>query len=332
MITRSQHHTCTTVQASLCTHFKNEPDLTGKAISQWLSAKWFMVVSLILAWQPSSAQSFEKLNALNGYTVKVYFSAGAEAKAKRMAEQIDHVTAFYQKHIQFVPAVKLLILSPGDWSAYTKFPFYGMPHYNDKTLIVASEDNAFWRSMVPPLEKLPAKQARLIQDTYTDQNGGLTMEPFFDLLAIHELGHAYHIQDSLVMQRKWMGELFSNILLHTYIAENEPQLLPALTAFPKMVVATTDHSALKHTTLEALESNYDELGKKYPVNYGWYHCRWHIAAGKIYDKAGLVAFTNLWFALKAQRNTLDDESFASLLSKHVHQCVADVQLNWDKPE
>ena len=33
------------------------------------------------------------------------------------------------------------------------------------------------------------------------------------------------------------GELFCNILLHTYIAENEPEQLSALTVFPQMVIA-----------------------------------------------------------------------------------------------
>jgi len=39
------------------------------------------------------------------------------------------------------------------------------------------------------------------------------------------------------MQRLWMQELFCNIMLHTYIAENEPQNLPALELFPEMVVS-----------------------------------------------------------------------------------------------
>ena len=57
------------------------------------------------------------------------------------------------------------------------------------------------------------------------------------LLALHELGHAFHQQGGLKMHRNWMGELFCNILLHTYIAENEPEQLPALTVLPKTEVS-----------------------------------------------------------------------------------------------
>lgn len=276
------------------------------------------------------AQVYENLEQLKGHQTQVYYSTGATAKAERLAAQLDKVLSFYNKQIQFTPSVTLLILSPGDWEKHARSVVYGMPHYtNNKTLIVAADNNDFWKSFIPPLDKMPPAFAQLIQETYADKKGGLTMEPFFDLLAIHELGHAYHNQDSLKMQRNWMGELFVNIFLHGYIAENEPQLLNALTVFPKMVVATTDKASLKYTTLSELEMHYDETAQQYPRNYGWYQCRWHMAAGNIYDKGGLDAFKKLWFALKTQRTILDDSSFAILLSEKSHQSVADVLLNWD---
>ncbi|MCF2443324.1 hypothetical protein L0657_05090 [Dyadobacter sp. CY345] len=248
-----------------------------------------------------------------------------------MAQQLDGVLTFYAKQLEFTPTVTLLILSPGDWKNFTTFPFYGMPHYTgNKILIVAAENNDYWKSMVPATEKIPAAYAGLVKEAYSDKNGGLTMEPFFDLLAIHELGHAYHNQGGLVMQRKWMGELFPNILLHAYIAEKEPELLNALTTFPKMVVATTDRSTLKYTTLQELETNYNQIGPNYPQNYGWYQCRWHIAAGEIYDAGRTQGLKNLWSTLKSQREILTDPELAGLLHDKIHKSVADVQLNWDK--
>ncbi|MBK8405213.1 MAG: hypothetical protein IPL25_14370, partial [Saprospiraceae bacterium] len=116
-----------------------------------------------------------------------------------------------------------------------------MPHYNDaKTLIVASEDNDFWKSFIPQLSQLPKELAQQISNTYSDRDNTLTMRDFFDLLAIHELGHAFHNQGGLNMQRKWMGELFANIFCFIPIAEKEPELLPALTFFLQMVVFSTN--------------------------------------------------------------------------------------------
>lgn len=274
------------------------------------------------------AQSYEGLNQLAGYQTSTYFSKGTEVKAKRMANQLDSVLAFYNQQLGFRPTVTLLILSPDDWSKFTKFPFYGMPHYNNKTLIVAAENNDYWKSMQPALDKIPAEYATLVKAAYTNKNGAVTMEPFFDLLAIHELGHAYHNQGGLVMQRRWMGELFPNILLHTYIAEKEPALLNALTVFPKTVVATTDTATLTFTSLRELEENYGQMGPKYPQNYGWYQCRWHIAAGDIYDRSGISGLQKLWAALKEQREILDDAGLLKMLNEKVDKAVGDVQANW----
>lgn len=279
----------------------------------------------------SPAQSYDKLNPLKGHQSRTYYSNGASERAKVMANRFDKVLEYYKKLINFEPQVTLLILSPQDWDNYTNFPVYGMPHYSDNnTLIVASENNDMWRSFIPSTGQLPEELAGLITDTYSDKSGDLTMQPFFDLLAIHELGHAYHIQGGLTMQRKWMGELFANLLLHTYIAENEPELLPALTVFPKMVVSSIDKTQLKFTTLTELEAQYDEIAKKHPKNYGWYQSRWHIAAGNIYNEGGLDAFVKLWSTLKEQSKQLDDSSFIALLSDQVHQSVAVVPLRWNE--
>ncbi len=288
------------------------------------------VISGLLLLPSSFAQAYDSLTFLKGYKTKVYYSAGNENRAALIADRCDKVMVFYKSLIAFEPVVKVLILDSADWKRYTKFPVYGMPHYNDnQTLIIASADNDFWKSFVPPLEKLSKDLAEQISRTYNNGNGTLTMQPFFDLLAIHELGHAFHSQGGLIMQRKWMGELFANLLLHTYIAEVEPQQLPALTVFPKMVIAR-GRDGLKYTSLNDLENRYDEIGEQYPQNYGWYQSRWHSAAGEIYSRSGTEAFTKLWEALKTQKNRMNDDALASFLSNHVHQSVADVLLKWDE--
>jgi len=286
---------------------------------------------LILSATSVFSQSLENLNQLEGYKTTTFYSEGSKEQAEKMANRLDKVMSFYKTLLNFEPTVSLLVLSPDDWNKHTNFPVYGMPHYTSASkLIVASEDNDFWGSFIPPIDQLPTGLAQKISQTYSDENGSLTMRGFFELLAIHELGHAYHIQYGLTMQRQWMAELFCNIFLHTYIAEIEPELLPALTVFPQMVVSSTNKDDLKYTTLQQLESNYNIIGQQHPNNYGWYQCRWHKAAGEIYDDAGLMVVKNLWLTLKEQEERLDDVAFVKLLTENVHQSVANVPLNWDK--
>lgn len=253
----------------------------------------FVFCCLLFA-TPLTAQSYKNLVSLDDYKTKIYYSSGNDERAATMARRIDNVLEFYKKIIAYEPEVILLILNPSDWSRYTTFPVYGMPHYDEtrNTLIMASDNNEFWDSFIPPIDQMPKELADKISATYVDENRILTMQAFFDLLAIHEIGHAYHFQAGLNVQRMWMGELFCNILLHTYIAENEPERLPALTVFPQMVIAGGTEG-FAYTSLSDIEQRYEEIGQKHPRNYGWYQCRWHSAAGNIYDAGGIDSFIKL---------------------------------------
>jgi hypothetical protein len=284
-----------------------------------------ITLSVLLSTLSLQAQ-YDKLDSLKGYNLKVYFSKGQAERAKQMAQLSHNAIDYTNKLVHFTPTVTLLILSPADWPGYTKFPVYGMPHYADKqTLVVAAEDNAFWKSFIPPLEQLPPSLAAQIKEVYS-KDGALTMQPFFDLLALHELGHAFHQQAGLTMQRKWMGELFCNILLHTYIAENRPEHLPVLTVFPNMVVASGNEGYL-FTTLEQFESNYNEIGTKHPKNYGWYQSRLHAAARETYDTGGKAVLQKLWVFLQA-KDEKEDSQLAKQLAQKVDPAIADVLLRW----
>ena len=292
-----------------------------------------LMVSAFFLVQPAMAQQpFQQLDSLKNKKTKVYYSAGYGERAAAITKRVDKAMAYYKKMLSFTPTVTFLVLSAGDWTKYTTLPVvYGMPHYNpdNKTLVVAAADNPFWKSFIPPVDQLPKALRENIQAAYKIADGGLSMQPFFDLLALHEVGHAFHTQAGLTMQRNWMGELFVNILLHTYIAEKEPEALPALTVFPQMVVAGGT-AGFKFTSLKDVHERYNEIGSKHPKNYGWYQCRWHAAAAGIYDAAGKQVCTKLWYALKGQNEKLTDEQLLVFLETAADKTVGNVMRNWDR--
>lgn len=290
----------------------------------------FILFSFFLV-QSAKAQPFSQLDSLKEHEARVYYSKGHQQRAAAIAGRVDKAMNYYRQLLDFKPVVTLLVLSTADWKMYTTMPVvYGMPHFNPtgKTLIVAAEDNPFWKSFLPPPDQLPADISMQIQATYKNTDGNLSVQPFFDLLALHELGHAFHIQGGLTMQRNWMGELFVNIFLHTYIAENEPELLDALTLFPKMVVAGGTKE-FKYTSLKDVQDNYNEIGQQHPKNYGWYQCRWHKAAGVIYNTAGKQICKKLWTALKNKKEILSDTELISFLENEADKSMADMIRNWD---
>jgi hypothetical protein len=288
---------------------------------------------LLLFCNISFAQDIKSANLLElkGYNQSIYYSAGHKTRAEEIATRCDRASNYFESLFKFKPKTKLFILAPGDWKEHATFPVYGMPHYPDSTrLVIAAEDNDFWRSFLPPLEKLPPALADKIKKAYANKEGQLSMMPFFDLLALHELGHCFHIQGGLKMQRKWMGELFVNIMLHTYIAENEPHLLPALETFPEMVVAA-GKTEYRFTSLADFEKYYDDAGKGMTAkNYGWYQCNLHVGGKNIYNAGGATVLKKFWAELKNNQENMSDDEFVKMLKKTVHPSVADVYLKWNE--
>ena len=278
---------------------------------------------------PAAEKCKNPLLELKGFSQTVYYSTGHEARAKEIASRCDNAAAYFNGLFGFRPTTKLYILSQADWKDYAAPTVYGMPHYPDSSrLVIAAEDNDFWRSFLPPVDKLPAPLAARVKLAYGKPDGTYSMMPFFDLLALHELGHGFHNQAKLKMHRKWMLELLPNIMLHTYIAQKEPGLLPALETFPEMVVAAGS-AEYKFTSLADFEKLYDNMGMG-PKNYGWYQCNLHVAGKNIYNAGGIAAVQKLWIALKSHQTTMTDEAFIQMLSTEVHESVAAVYLKWNK--
>lgn len=296
----------------------------------------YLTFGLLLHGNFSFAQDTEPLplEELKVVNQTFYFSSGHEERAKNIATFMEHAVNYFQREIKFTPKTKLYILAPQHWKDVAAKPFhdvYGFPHNIDHiSLAIAAEDNDFWRSFLPSIEKLPLPMVEQVKKAYGKPDGSLSMMPFFDLLALHEMGHSYTTQAGLKMHRNWMGELFVNIMLHTYVAEKQPELLPALETFPNMVVGagTTDY---KFTSLEDFEKLYPTLGMG-PKNYGWYQSKLHTAAKDIYNLGGKKVLKKLWKALKKHQENMTDEEFITMLKKEVHPSVATMYLKWNKAD
>lgn len=281
----------------------------------------------------STNESFP-LEELKDYTQTFYYSKGYEERARSIAMFMEDAGTYFLKEIGFTPKTTLYILAPKHWKEFAAKPLrevYGFPHNaTSEKLVIAAEDNDFWRSFLPPVDSLLPSIAAEVTKAYGKPDGSFSMMPFFDLLALHEMGHSYTSQAGLKMHRYWMGELFVNIMLHTYIAEKQPELLPVLETFPNMVTGMGT-AEFKFTSLKDFEELYPSLGMG-PKNYGWYQSMLHSAAKDIYHRGGEIVLKKLWNALEKHQKEMTDEEFIDMLYKEVHPSVANVYLNWNKTE
>ncbi len=270
-------------------------------------------------------QAYPGLAELTGFSIKAYCSPGSEGRAKLIAARCEKAVNYTSSLVGFRPKVSLFVLNPEHWKKYATFPVYGMAHYSgNERLIIASQDNDLWRSFVPALDRVPKELADRFKRAYSLGDGTISMMGFFDLLAIHELGHAFHIQAGLTMPRLWIQELFSNLMLHTYIAENEPDQLAVLEVLPETVVSVGT-SRLKFTTLADFEDRYSNMD---PGNFAWYQCQLHVAAKRIYDDRGEKAFVRLWQAFRENKEKMTDAQLAGFLKTRVSKEASRVLTAW----
>ncbi len=290
---------------------------------------YYLLPLLICMVMTARSQDYSLLGKRQHQQFTVYYSKGYESRAEKIALLVDDAFRFYAEQLSFRPKVNLLVLAESDWNNYSKFKLvYGMPHFDDQeTLIVAAADNAFWKSFFPPLTRLPGEWQLRLKAAYACPDNSISAAAFFDILALHELAHAFHLQAKLNMQRKWMSELFCNIMTHSYIAHSKPALLPALTTFPDFVVAG-GYKQYQFTSLQQLENNYDLLGTKYPENYGWYQCNWHKAAAGFYDQEGLSFGPKIWKAFQSVATTVSDEELTAYLKDQNLHPIINMMENW----
>lgn len=270
-------------------------------------------------------KQYPNLIELSGFPFPVYASAGTEQRAQSIAARCRNAHDFLNSTFEFEPQVCVLVLRPEDWSEYATFPVYGMPHYTDeRTLAVAGQESGFWQSMSPPAEALPPEAAQEMKAAYGQSDGSVNLSPFFDLLAVHELGHLFQFQAKCQFPRLWLAELFCNLCLHTYTVAVEPEQLPALETFPRMV-ASLGVAELRYRSLADFERLYIDVG---PQNYGWYQCRFHVAAKHIYEAGGVEALQRLWRAFLQSDEKLSDKQLAALFREDVHPTVEQVLTAW----
>ncbi len=245
------------------------------------------------------------LPRLGGYPFEVRYSEGSLVRARAMADIAADAYGYFSHLFSGVkPEIAVIVADEAAWESRQP---YGLPYFNDAkgqispgiVVMPASRGN-FWTAMGEDLRATsPEGYTRLLM-TYPDGQGGLDLQPFFDLVTIHELGHAFEVCGSLSFPTFWLGEIFANLCLHAFVATTRRDSLATLEVLSTVGVQSTHLDqrirASGFSTLEELEAHYTGGETPMdPLNYIWYHYRWQRLAAAMFDadaEAGLIRFWN----------------------------------------
>jgi hypothetical protein len=218
-----------------------------------------------------------------------------------------------------------------------------MPFFSEErgdrpgVLVMPAGSGDFWPLMARGIgDAAPGGYERLLT-AYPDGTGGLDLQPFIDLLTLHELGHSFEVLGGLRLPTHWLGELFANLALHTFVGSQRPATMATLETF-SLVGAASEPLAARmraegYSTLDEFEAHYP--GSDEPIswlNYVWFQCRWQRLAAAMFEAGGESALVRLWECFRTpdrvEMNPTDTASLSALLARDVSETLGHATRDW----
>ena len=282
------------------------------------------------------------LPRLDGYPFEVRYSHGALRQAVAAADLAASGYAYLSRVLSAVePDLALIVADETDW--WSSLP-YGLPFFNDDAgqiragiVMMPTGGGELWTSMAQDLHDASPDRYVELLTVYPGRDGGVDLQPFFDLIIIHELAHAFETFGDLRFPTFWLSEIFANLAMHAFVAAELPASLPTLEVLAS--VGAESHGlaarmrAEGYSTLDELQAHY--TGGDDPMsglNYVWYQYRWLRLAAKLFDADGEDGLRRLWDCFRAtgriDSGVAAAESLAPFLTAEVSRTLGEAIRGW----
>ncbi|MDA8310688.1 MAG: hypothetical protein M0Z46_08745 [Actinomycetota bacterium] len=278
---------------------------------------------------------------LDGYPFEVRHSDGSVVRARAAAGIAADAYRYLSGLFGVEADIALIVVDERDW--HSRQP-YGLPFFNDDAgqirpgiVVMPAGSGHLWNGIGEDIREASPRGYAELLTTYPDGAGGLDLQPFFDLITIHELGHAFEVLGDLRLPTFWLGELFADLVLHAFVATSRPQSLHTLEVLPTVGAGSRRLAARMRaegcSTLDELEAHY--AGGEHPMsplNYVWYQYRWLRLAARTFEADGegvLVRFWECFHAIDhASSGQVTAASLAPLLSAEVSRTLGRAVRRW----
>jgi hypothetical protein len=244
------------------------------------------------------------LSQLGGYPFEVRYSDGSLVRARAAADVAADAYVYFSRLFAGVePDIAVIVAGEADWSGNGP---YGLPFFRDDAaeirpgiVLMPAGGGDFWTGIAQDIRDASPRGYAKLLTAYPDGTGGLDLQPFFDLITIHELGHAFEVLGDLRLPTFWLGEIFVNLAMPAFVATQLPASLPTLEVLPTVGAGSRNLAARMraegYSTLEELQAHYtggdDSMD---PLNYVWYQHRWLRLAAKMFEADGEDGLVRFW--------------------------------------
>jgi hypothetical protein len=279
---------------------------------------------------------------LGGYPFEVRYSEGALVRACAAADVAASAYGYFSRLFSGVePDIAVIVAGQADWESRQP---YGLPFFNDDDgqirpgiVVMPAGSGDFWIAMGQDIRDASPRGYTRLLAAYPDGAGGLDLQPFFDLVTIHELGHAFEMLGDLRLPTFWLGEIFANLALHAFVATRQPESLNTLEVLPTVGAQSRRLAARMraegYSTLEELEAHYTGGDQPMsPLNYVWYQHRWLRLAARVFGADGEDGLVRFWKCFHAtdrlSSGKVTAASLVPVLRTEVSETLGRAIQNW----
>ena len=238
------------------------------------------------------------------YPFEVRFSRGSSAQARDAADIASSAYVYLSRLFSgFKPDIALIVSDEECWESRQP---YGLPYFDNDAdqirpgiLVMPAGGGHFWSSIGDDLLNAPPASCARLRAQYPGSDGRLNLQPFFDLVTIHELGHAFEVLGDLKLPTFWLSEMFANLAMHTFTARERRDKLDTLEV---IAIEGTQNQSLDFrmradgcSTLAEFEIHYSGgYSPMSPLNYVWYQYRIQRLVAAAFDVEGEDVLVRFW--------------------------------------
>jgi hypothetical protein len=283
-----------------------------------------------------------ELARLDGYPFEVRYSDGSLVRARAAADVAAKAYRYFGRLFAgAAPDIAIIVAGEADWSGNGP---YGLPFFRDDAaeirpgiVLMPAGGGDFWKEIGQDIRDASPRGYAKLLGAYPDGAGGLHLQPFFDLITIHELGHAFEVLGDLRLPTFWLSEIFVNLAMHAFVATQLPASLPTLEVLPTVGAGSRKLAARMrangYSTLEELQAHYtggdDSMD---PLNYVWYQHRWLRLAARMFEADGEDGLVRFWDCFHSADRVNASEttaaSLAPLLTTEVSPTLGRAVRDW----
>lgn len=195
-----------------------------------------------------------RLQRIEGSPVTLHFSPGYRRRAETLGALIQEAHTFLGAWLGVDGSTTLAVLRFSNWSRLRRAP-YGYPHSSPERATIyapARYPPRFLNRAQALYDAVPVEQQRAFGE---GEEVPSRIAEFYDLVAVHELGHLFIHHLALLPGTRWLTELIANLFATAFFVERRPDLANCWLAWAAIQAA----QPVEWRPLAEIEAGYTQL-------------------------------------------------------------------------